>query len=83
MSEIVRSPWTNLQVYNLNRWQSHGPAFTCGERDDHQTNGTLVATTEGWVCMEEGCTYTQDWAHAFMAADISVGATPPAPETQT
>lgn len=28
--------------------------------------GILIATEAGWVCPH--CSYTQDWAHAFMAA---------------
>jgi hypothetical protein len=27
----------------------------------------LVATTDGWTCPQEGCGYTQAWAHDFMA----------------
>lgn len=60
----VVAPWTRAQVVGLNRWQRAGYVheFTCS--DGHP----LVATTEGWICDEPGCLYTQDWAHDFMAA---------------
>lgn len=65
----VRAPFTVRQVAALNDWQASGRfhPFTCGKRDDHQSEGVLVATREGWVCEEPGCDYTQDWAHDFMA----------------
>ena len=46
--------------------------FTCPNRGDgshreaYGDKGALVATVRGWIC--PFCDYTQDWAHAFMAA---------------
>lgn len=67
---IVRAPWTESQVENLNIYQNIGimHPFTCGKRDNlHEKGDLLVATTEGWIC--PSCDYTQDWAHAFMVDD--------------
>jgi hypothetical protein len=77
----IRAPWTQEQVDALNRYQREGRfhAFTCGcddrcdaahvahaEKNDDRDYGLLVATKDGWVCPV--CGYTQNWAHAFMAA---------------
>jgi hypothetical protein len=65
---IITTPFTDEQVGRLNVWQVSGlHPFTCGWRDDHVTEGILIATHEGWICPEERCSYTQDWAHDFMA----------------
>lgn len=73
MPELQRitAPFTADQVDALNRWQRYGRVhpFTCGSgnRTDaaHQDGeGKLVATLSGWHCPY--CTYTQNWAHAFM-----------------
>jgi hypothetical protein len=74
---MVKTPWTEEQVDNLNRWQRCGRVhpFTCaGDRadaahkayaDEHGEDwGQLIATPTGWVCPV--CSYTQDWAHDFM-----------------
>ncbi|WP_035796419.1 hypothetical protein [Kitasatospora mediocidica] len=71
------TPWTAEQVTHLNDYQQSGRIhpFTCGQRDQHPNNeGVLVATENGWHCPADGCDYTQDWAHAFMAAS------PPPPD---
>lgn len=67
MSDEIRAPFTREQADGLNRWQAAGwvHPFTCG--GNHSGHVTLVATTEGWHCPEVHCSYTQDWAHAFMA----------------
>lgn len=41
-------------------------SFTCGV-DSRHGDGRLLATVDGWVCMEVGCTYQQNWTHLFMA----------------
>ncbi len=58
--DMIRAPFTALEVDTMNRWQQqpHIHAFTC--RRAHREK--LVATTDGWVC--RGCDYTQPWAHA-------------------
>jgi hypothetical protein len=72
--ERIKAPWTPQQVEALNHFQQSGMfhPFTCGQRDQwhHEERwgrhlGTLVATEDGWTCPD--CSYTQDWAHAFMA----------------
>lgn len=66
-SEVVTAPFTTEQVESLNGYQSSGVMheFTCG--NGGHSHGRLRATSDGWVCDFEGCDYTQDWAHAFMA----------------
>ncbi len=75
---MVKAPWTDEQVENLNRYQKSGSfhPFTCGlyeltrklyGRDKAKNcRWLLVATNLGWVCSREGCQYTQDWAHDAM-----------------
>lgn len=63
---MIRAPWTDEQVANLNAFQ-HDPRFhpfTCGNDSSHRV---LVASQEGWHC--EDCDYKQDWAHEFMAQE--------------
>jgi len=64
----IRAPWTNEQVFALNRYQRDGwmHPFNCPNEHpgDHRK---LTATDQGWRCPEPGCDYRQDWAHAFMA----------------
>lgn len=55
--------FTEDEVASLNEFQEHGNfhPFTCGIcRKD------LKATTEGWICPDVTCTYTQNWAHEWM-----------------
>ncbi|MEU7066925.1 hypothetical protein [Streptomyces sp. NPDC046161] len=68
MTDHITAPWSPEQVDALNRFQQTGGMhpFTCGR--DHDTHRTLVATPAGWTCPGPGCGYTQNWAHAFMAA---------------
>jgi hypothetical protein len=68
---MIKAPWTDEQVKNLNDWQTAGIVhpFTCGgKRDGKDCRADLVATKDGWVCPEK-CGYTQDWAHAMMAKE--------------
>lgn len=60
---MIKAPWTEQQVKNLNDYQRDGLMhdFTCGNDSRHHS---LVATVNGWVCKD--CSYTQDWAHQFM-----------------
>lgn len=64
--EHSKAPWTKDQISCLNQWQSCGffHPFTCGNPN---CRAELVATEKGWKCPVEGCGYTQDWAHGFMA----------------
>lgn len=59
------APWTQDQVLSLNNFQASNimHSFTCGNDDCRKF---LVATTDGWKCSNEFCTYTQKWAHTFM-----------------
>jgi hypothetical protein len=65
---IIRAPFTDEQVENLNAWQKMGwiHEYTCGNKDKHpKDTGSLIATKKGWVCPY--CNYTQAWAHDFAA----------------
>jgi hypothetical protein len=66
--KLIFAPFTDEQVVQLNRYQTAGRMhpFTCGG-EQHHGGPTLTATPEGWVCPDQACTYTQNWAHAFMA----------------
>lgn len=59
-SDMVRAPWTALQVAALNRRQADDRyhPYTCG--NDH-CRGVLIAEPDGWRCPR--CSYRQDWAH--------------------
>lgn len=73
---ILVAPFTPGQVAELNRWQTCGwvHEFTCGGPHPG-ISVALIATGAGWVCPVNGCDFTQDWAHAFMA-DGSLPETP-------
>lgn len=64
MSNIIKAPFTDEEVKNLNEFQKLGfvHVFTCG--NDHEGNRVLVATNKGWIC--PSCDYTQNWCHAIM-----------------
>jgi hypothetical protein len=71
MPDIVKAPWTDQQVANLNRWQTcgHVHPFTCPNHAKASQDGvifvtSLVAQHDGWHCPD--CAYTQTWAHAMM-----------------
>lgn len=78
MADIIRAPWSQETADALNRFQRNGKfhPFTCaGDRTDAfhaaavvnyslSDAGQLHAILNGWVC--KGCSYTQDWAFAFM-----------------
>jgi hypothetical protein len=63
---IVKAPWSQEKVDELNRHQADGRfhPYTCpGDRPEcrDQTDLTIIATVDGWVCK---CgKYKQDWAH--------------------
>ena len=63
----IKAPWTPKQVMTLNWNQAMGSThpYTCANRDDHKTEGILIATSNGWICRE--CGYTQDWCMYNMA----------------
>lgn len=67
MEKHIYAPWKKEQVEALKAFQSSGfmHPFTCGR--PHPLAQTLVPTTEGWMCPDEACDYTQEWAHSFMA----------------
>ena len=58
------APFTPTEVKTLNEYQTSGVwcPFTCR---NEPCDGVLVATEGGWTCPE--CSYTQDWAPAWMA----------------
>jgi len=68
----ITAPFSDDQVNALNAFQAAGfvHPFTCCshegcDRQKQENEGTLIATTNGWVCP---CgKYTQDWAHSSMA----------------
>ena len=66
----IYAPFTDQQVRLLNQFQLEELAhpFTCPRHDSAEVGETvLTATRDGWVCPREGCDYTQDWAHDYMA----------------
>lgn len=68
--ELLYAPWTPEQVDALNEFQRLRVMhpFTCGWRSEHpEHEGVLEAREGGWSCPAEGCQYTQNWAHPFMA----------------
>ena len=81
--DMIFAPFSPEQVQRLNEWQTHTGThmpfhpFTCGYRGETPhgreggDTGVLIATEAGWVC--PSCDYTQNWAHAFMAARAPEG----------
>lgn len=67
-STKIQAPFNKEQVRSLNQFQKSGRMhpFTC-PRVHHEDTVVLSAATSGWWCPEKGCTYKQNWAHAFMA----------------
>lgn len=67
---IVKAPFTDEQVRCLEKWQEYEHPFTCSRDSCRQSpnEGALTPTNSGWRCENEGCSYTQDWAHDFMLA---------------
>jgi hypothetical protein len=72
--EKINAPFTEEQVKNLNDYQDFGSfhLFTCCspsdvpkcERVSGKSEGSLIATKNGWVCP---CgKYTQTWTWKFM-----------------
>jgi hypothetical protein len=63
MGQRRTSPFTPTEVTNLNDFQNSGVwhAFRCA---NEPCACLLVATEAGWICPQ--CSYTQDWAHAWM-----------------
>lgn len=67
---MIVAPWSKKQCDALNAWQKRSGVqrFMCSRHGDGEhkaANGVLVATRNGWRCMD--CPYTQTWAHDFMA----------------
>lgn len=77
-SQLIHAPFSADKVQRLNEWQTNtgpgfpAPPFTCPNRGDGKhgdeggDTGVLIATEGGWVCPH--CDYSQNWAHAMMAA---------------
>lgn len=76
---LVYAPWTEDEVVALNAFQRSGRMhpFTCG--GEHPLHQTLIAERDGWHCPDEECSYTQDWAHAFMADSLMLEMLPERP----
>lgn len=66
-TDRITAPFTRDQIKALNRYQREGlmHPFTCVR--DHDEHVLLVAGPNGWWCPVQTCTYTQEWAHGFMA----------------
>jgi hypothetical protein len=81
--EHLNAPFDTSACDRLNQFQVgvnsgfHGHPFTCSNRSDGRHGeeggdlGVLIAIEEGWVCPH--CNYTQQWAHAVMAAESTAG----------
>lgn len=79
--DLLVAPFSATEVEGLNLYQTAtgcglpGHPFTCGNRDDGahprvgRDHGILIATEAGWVCPH--CDATQDWAHPWMADEVS------------
>ena len=84
-TNLIYAPWSGEQVSALNTFQQRGNIhpFTCGAVHSSGRSPLLVATSAGWICPDPSCDYTQDWAHAFMAASAVVAvAAPPTGQTR-
>ena len=66
--ERITAPFTTQQIEMLNAFQNLEIVhpFTCGLRENHISNDILIATPLGWICPENTCFYTQNWAWEFM-----------------
>jgi hypothetical protein len=75
---MMKAPWTDEQVERANEYQTSREfhPYTCGGASCREV---LVATTNGWVCPNPVCGYTQDWAHDFTLEFKSRRATPTPP----
>lgn len=64
---LTQAPWSEGEVAALNAWNTSGlyHPMTCGNTG-HSTHQTLFAETDGWHCPDPDCSYTQNWALAFM-----------------
>ena len=72
MTDVIRAPWSEEQVRNLNAWQTRGNVhpYTCTGDHGSQRDRVLLAREEGWICRE--CGYTQDWAWEFSARNFKI-----------
>lgn len=63
---MIKAPWTDEQVADLNYYQDSGVfhPYTCGNDEcRHKFRDNLIATNAGWICPH--CDYTQDTANVF------------------
>ncbi len=79
MKSEVFAPFSPDQVEALNAYQKLGYVhpYTCG-----RCLAKLVAKADGWHCTAPGCTYTQQWAHAYTADKLKHPNPPPVPKYQ-
>lgn len=74
MSKILKAPWTEEHVKNLQSFQKYKflHPYTCGgnRKDKHHLDGEgiLVPTVNGWICPY--CSYTQDTCHESIASQF-------------
>lgn len=68
--EKITAPFTPDQVRNINAYQQRNDVhpFTCPNHHG-ESEVILEATSKGFACPRKNCVYTQNWAHAMMAAD--------------
>lgn len=70
----IKAPWNADTVYALNAFQNREEyhPFTCPREHPTPGEAKLTATLDGWVCSHfPTCDYTQDWAHSFMAGEVT------------
>lgn len=60
MVEKLYAPWSLATVKALKRRQAdpNKHAYTC----EWHSDTTLIPTHDGWICVINGCDYTQNWA---------------------
>lgn len=73
--ELLYAPWSPQTVQALTAFQDSARMhpFTCGGPHPElaaraEQRPVLRAAEDGWHCPDQGCGYTQPWAHAFMAS---------------
>jgi hypothetical protein len=68
VSEQVKAPWTEQQVWNLRKWQKSWNVlpFTNDECElDENQRRSLIPTIAGWIT-KKGGPVVQDWAWDYM-----------------
>lgn len=64
----IQAPFNENQIKNLERYQRLGYVhpFTCPQNSTHISDGILLPTTNGMICIE--CGYIQNWVHDYMTS---------------